>query len=247
MPAFNFGVGSLWTARTDISNPTPAQFGTLQDIAIDFSFTNKPLMGQYQIAVAVARGGMKTTGKAKFATIDALVYNEAFFGQTRVAGLVTTSLNETSAIPGTPFSITPVNAATFTTDLGVFYSATGIRLTRVASGPTTGQYSVVVATGIYTFAAADTLLSVSISYAYTAATGGYKMVIANQLMGAAPTFQMNLTATYQSKVFSLQLNSCISSKLSMPFKNEDWMISEIDIDAFTDASNTLGTLSVTDL
>lgn len=245
MPAFNFGVGSLWTTRTDISNPTPAQFGTLQDIAIDFSFTNKPLMGQYQIAVAVARGGMKTTGKAKFATIDALVYNEAFFGQTRAVGLVTTALNETSAIGATPFQITVVNSATFTTDLGVFYTLTGIRLTRVASAPTTGQYS--VAAGVYTFAAADTLLSVAISYAYTAATGGYKMVIANQLMGAAPTFQMNLTATYQAKVISLQLNACISNKLSMPFKNEDWTISEIDIDAFTDAANNLGTLSVTDL
>ena len=52
MTAFNFGVGSLWAARTDIANPTPAQFGTLQDISVDFDFTSKPLMGQYQIAVA---------------------------------------------------------------------------------------------------------------------------------------------------------------------------------------------------
>ena len=34
----------------------------------------------------------------------------------------------------------------------------------VASGPTTGQYS--VSAGVYTFAAADTLLGVLISYTY---------------------------------------------------------------------------------
>src|ERR1700676_1370307 len=133
MAAFNFGVGSLWAARTDISNPTPAQFGTMQDIQVDFDFTNKELHGQYQIAVSVARSAMKTALKAKSATINTGIFNQAFFGQAQAVGLRTTALNETSAIPGTPFSITVVNAATFTTDLGVFYAATGVRLTRVAS------------------------------------------------------------------------------------------------------------------
>jgi hypothetical protein len=245
MAAFNFGVGSLWAARTDVSNPTPAQFGTLQDISVDFDFTSKPLMGQYQIPVAVARGGMKVNLKAKSATINSGIFNQSFFGQTQTVGGRTTALNETSAIPGTPYQITVVNSATFTTDLGVIFTVTGVRLTRVASGPTTGQYS--VSAGVYTFAAADTTLSVGISYAYTTASGSQLITITNQLMGAAPQFQVNLTNTYQAKLLALQLNACISTKLSLPFKNEDWTISEIDIEAFTDASNTLGTLTVTDL
>lgn len=245
MPAFNFSVGSLWAVRTDIANPTPVQFGTVQDVATDFSFTNKELHGQYQIAVAVARAAMKVTAKVKFATINSGVWNNIFFGRTQTAGLVTTILNETSAIPATPFQITVVNSATWTTDLGVTYTVGGIRLTRVASGPTTGQYS--VAAGVYTFAAADTTLSVQISYAYAPVTGGYKILLDNQLMGQAPQFQMNLTSIYQGKTVALQLNACISSKLSMPFKNEDWLISEMDVDAFTDASNNLGYLSITDL
>jgi len=246
MTAFNFGVGSLWAVRTDISNPTPAQFGTLQDIQVDFDFTNKPLMGQYQIAVAVARGGMKTSAKAKFATIDALVYNEVFFGQSRVTGLLTTILNEAGSVPAmSAYTVTVAQSATFTTDLGVIYAATGLRFTRVASGPTIGQYT--VSAGVYTFAAADASAAVLISYAYTANAGGTKIVINNQLMGAAPQFQMNLSNTYQGKLWSLQLNACISSKLSLPFKNEDWTINEIDIEAFADSANILGTLSVTDL
>lgn len=245
MTAFNFGVGSLWAARTDIATPTPAQFGTLQDISVDFDFTNKPLMGQYQIPVAVARGGMKVDLKAKSATINSGIFNQSFFGQTQTVGGLTTALNETSAIPATPFQITVANSAHFTTDLGVIYTLTGIRLTRVASSPATGQYS--VAAGVYTFAAADTLLSVAISYAYTTTTGSQLITITNQLMGSAPQFQVNLTNTYAGKLFALQLNACISTKLSLPFKNEDWTISEIDISAFADASNTLGTMTITDL
>lgn len=248
MAAFNFGVGSLWAARTDISNPTPAQFGTLQDIQIDFDFTNKPLMGQYQIAVAVARGGMKVTAKAKSATINTGIFNQAFFGQAQTVGQKLTILNEAASVPAmSTYTITVAQAATYTFDLGVVYAATGIRLTRVASVSAAGQYSVVIATGVYTFFSGDASAAVQISYGYTSATGGNLITITNQLMGAAPQFQLNLTNTYQGKVFALQLNACISSKLSLPFKNEDWTISEIDIEAFTDASNTLGYLTVTDL
>ena len=245
MAAFNFGVGSLWAARTDISNPTPAQFGTLQDIQVDFDFTSKPLMGQYQIAVAVARAGMKTTLKSKSATINSGIFNQSFFGQTQTVGGRTTALNESHAIPTTPYEITVTNSAEFTSDLGVVYSATGVRLTAVASSPTTGQYA--VSAGVYTFAAADTGLTVLIWYAYTLSTGAQLITITNQLMGSAPQFQTNLTNTYNGKLLSLQLNACISTKLSLPFKNEDWTINEIDIEAFTDASNTLGTLTITDL
>lgn len=248
MAAYNFGVGSLWAARTDISNPTPAQFGTLQDISVDFDFTNKPLMGQYQIAVAVARGGMKVDLKAKSATINSGIFNQSFFGQTQTVGGLTTILNEADSVPGsTTFTITVAQAATFKTDLGVVYAATGIRLTRVASLTAVGQYSVNTTTGVYTFFSGDASAAVLISYSYTLASGAQLITITNQLMGSAPQFQVNLTNTYAGKLFALQLNACISTKLSLPFKNEDWTITEIDISAFADASNTLGTMTITDL
>jgi hypothetical protein len=248
MAAFNFGVGSLWAARTDVSNPTPAQFGTLQDISVDFDFTSKPLMGQYQIPVAVARGGMKVNLKAKSATINSGIFNQSFFGQTQTLGGVTTILNEADSVPATStYTITVAQAATYKVDLGVVYAATGLRFTRVASVSASGQYSVNTTTGVYTFNSTDASAAVLISYSYTTSTGSQLITITNQLMGAAPQFQVNLTNTYQAKLLALQLNACISTKLSLPFKNEDWTISEIDIEAFTDASNTLGTLTVTDL
>src|SRR6516225_3439263 len=65
-----FGSGALWGERTDLGTVTgvgPRQFGVLQDIAIDFDWTNKELYGQYQFPVAIGRGQAKITGKAKFA------------------------------------------------------------------------------------------------------------------------------------------------------------------------------------
>jgi len=44
----------------------------------------------------------------------------------------------------------------------------------------------------------------------------------------------------------LKLNACVSSKLTFPFKNTDFMISEMDIMAFADASNSIGTIAISE-
>jgi hypothetical protein len=53
----SFGSGALWGERSDVtgSGIGPRQFGVLQDIQIDFDWTNKELYGQLQFPVAIAR------------------------------------------------------------------------------------------------------------------------------------------------------------------------------------------------
>ena len=53
----SFGSGAIWGERTDVSGSGigPRQFGVLQDIQIDFDWTDKPLYGQLQFPVAIAR------------------------------------------------------------------------------------------------------------------------------------------------------------------------------------------------
>ena len=157
---FEFGAGTLWgfpVGGNTAANPTPMKFGTLQDVSLDISGDVKQLYGQKQFPEAVARGKCKITGKSKFAAINGKMLNDLFFGQTMPAGMIKTSLDEDIApIPATPFQITVANAATFKQDWGVRYTATGLPLTRVASGPVQGQYSVNTSTGVYTFASADT-------------------------------------------------------------------------------------------
>jgi hypothetical protein len=81
--------------------------------------------------------------------------------------------DESHPIPATPFQVVVTGAATFLRDRGV--TDAGVPLTRVASSPATGEYSVDSLTGTYTFAAADTGDTVLISYSTAAApaTGHY--------------------------------------------------------------------------
>ena len=82
----SFGSGAVWGERTDVtgSGIGPRQFGVLQDIQIDFDWTDKPLYGQLQFPVAIARGQGKITGKAKFAQILGLLYSDIFSASPRL-------------------------------------------------------------------------------------------------------------------------------------------------------------------
>jgi hypothetical protein len=84
----SFGSGAIWGERTDTtgSGIGPRQFGVLQEIQIDFDWSDKELYGQRQFPIAIARGQGKITGKAKFAQILGLLYSDIFFGLTPATG-----------------------------------------------------------------------------------------------------------------------------------------------------------------
>jgi hypothetical protein len=236
---FEFGSGTLWgfpVSGNVATNPTPMKFGTLQDVSLDISGDVKQLYGQKQFPEAVARGKCKITGKSKFAAINGKMFNDLFFGQPLGTGMIKTSLDEAGTVPAvTPFNVTVVNAANFKQDWGVRYTATGVPLTRVASAPVQGQYSV-TAGGVYTFASADQNAQVLISYTFTASTTGTQLNITNQLMGFAPTIQVLLETVYNANQFSVLLYSVVASKLSFTTKQEDFIIPEFDFEAFANSA-----------
>jgi hypothetical protein len=240
MTQYAFGVGALIALRTDTASATPAQFGTLQEVQLDMSFTIKELTGQFQAPAALARSGLKITGKAKAARITAANFNNIFFGQTLSTGNSLTQLNEAGSVPGSAaYTVTVGNHATFVADLGVAYAATGAMLTPVASSPATGQYT--VSGGVYSFSAGDAGAALLFTYSYTT-TGGTSIALSNQLMGSGPSFKLILNEQYQGKTLNLQLNSVIAPKLSLAFKNEDFMIPEFDFQAAADAAGNIGNI-----
>jgi hypothetical protein len=241
MTQYAFGVGALIALRTDTATATPAQFGTLQEVQLDMSFTVKELTGQFQAPVALARGGLKITGKAKAARVSAANFNNIFFGQTLGTGNTLTQLNEAGTPAGGSHAVTVGNHATFVADLGVAYAATGAMLVPVASSPAVGQYTVNNSTGVYTFNAGDASAALLFTYSYTT-NSGTSLALSNQLMGSAPTFQLVLNEQYQGKTLNLQLNSVLSPKLSLAFKNEDFMIPEFDFQAAADAAGNIGNI-----
>ena len=237
---YGFGSGVLIGTPSG-ANPTPINFGLIQEVTIDFSSTNKPLYGQGRYAKAMGAGTIKVTGKAKMARISGLAFGTLFHGIVPSAGQNASIMGEAGTVPGTStYTITVANSATFTGDLGVVYAGTGLPLKEVASGPTIGQYS--YAAGVYTFAAADANAAMLISYQYTVSATGQKISITNPLLGATVNFALNLYGLdpTNGKSYSLQLNNAVSSKLTFGTKLEDFIMPELDFDCYANAADVVG-------
>lgn len=238
-----FGTGVLFAvpnASNTAANPTPYKFGILQETSVEFKADLKKLFGTKQFPVAKARGKIDVSCKAKIASLDPNMLNQLYFGQVASAGLVTLAEDEAGTIPATPFQITVTNHTVFAHDEGVIDTLTGAQLTKVASGPTTGQYAVDETTGIYTFAAADTTKAVKISYTYSVASTGPTITLLNQSMGYAPEFRAFLFNNFRGKRFGIELLSCTMGQLTIPTKQEDFWMADITFDAGVDATDALG-------
>lgn len=242
----NFGSGKLIAVPTNLSDgtaiavPTPVILGTLQDVSLDISVDLKTLYGSKRYPMAVGQGKGKIELKAKHAEIDGGVLGSLFFGKAATAGIKAAVFDFAATVPGTPYQVTivPPSSGTFVADLGVHNATTGVHLTRVASAPATGQYS--VAGAVYTFAAADTAKAMRISYEYSASSGGSVWSISNDEMGYTPAFSILLQNSYDGKSLVCKLNKAVSGKLSVPLKSDDFAIYDFSAEAFADAAGSLG-------
>ena len=248
MPVYEFGSGILTGTRNDVTGlQTPRRFGVLQDVSIDFAGDIKHLFGTNQYPVDVARGKTKVDGKAKFAALQAAGYNELFFGQTLATGQDKYAYNERTTLGSSTAAIsyTVANAtSTPLVDKGVFYGGTGsnagVQLSATTtSPPPSASYNFTAATGIYTFAAADSSAVMLANYKYHVTTG-YNITIDQQFMGTTPTFAMTLFQVFESNHMVLDLYKVVSSKLTFPTRIDDYVINELDFSAFANAANSVG-------
>jgi len=240
---YSFGAGVLYGRSTTNLPATPVRFGALQDVSIDIQFTTKELYSSYQFPVALGRGTGKIAGKANFAQFNAQAFNDLFFGFSNPStGEVVTAVGEAQTV--TANIVTATNNGTYTTDLGVVKASDGTPYTRVTANAVGQQYVCNETSGVYTFNSAQNAVAVLVSYNYTDAANGKKISISNQLLGAAPQFIGVFTNTFQSKKLTMVLNACMSSKLTLATKLEDFTIPSFEFAAFADASNNVGTLSL---
>ncbi len=245
----NFGVGKLIAVPTHladgtaIATPTPVILGTMQDVSVDLSVEMKTLYGSKRYPIAAGQGKGKIEVKGKYAEIDGGILGSLFFGKAASAGVKAAVFDAPATIPATPgpytLTVVPPNSGTFVADLGVIDATTGVQLTRVATAPATGQYAVTNA-GVYTFASADQGKGVRQSYEYSATAGGQFWTITNEVMGYTPAFTLLLQSGYQGKNLVLKLNRCVSGKLALPLKADDFTIGDFDAEAFADPAGDLG-------
>jgi len=253
MTAYAFGTGTLIAKRTDVANTLPFLFGVLQGVSLDFDQKLESLTGQNKVAVALGDGELKISGKAKFARLQMTLFSNLMIGQGSATGaLEMVSSGEAATVPAsTPYTYVVANASqTPLEDFGVFYQSTGIQLAPVVSSPSTGQYSFNASTGTYTFSSGDASAAIYAYYTYMSSASGNKLVYANPLMGSSPVFEVYFKTTTSNfgvaKDVTVKLNACKSSKLSLSFSNQKFVIPEFDFQAMADASGNVFTLSTTE-
>lgn len=244
MTQYVFGTGQLFS--TPVGGGAPLKFGALQDVSVDFNGDIKQLFGQYQFALDVARGKTKIEWKASTGNIDAAAFNDIFFGEEVTTGdQLVQAINEEGTVPAmTTYTVTVTNGANFVMDLGVKLASDGTALKQVAATPGPLEYMVSNA-GVYTFNVAQASAAVLIDYLWEDAATGGSLDIGNQLMGTTPKFQLVLSQVYDGKNFTLILYSNVAEKLSLPLKQDDYLIGEISGQAFADAANRVGRLTTT--
>lgn len=241
-----FGPGILWLTRTDVANGTPFNVGFVNEFSYDLTGDTKELYGQNQYPLLIARSTFKATGKIKAATLSGQALNSLLIGGSWTIGTqYDTQTTTSTAIPGTPYQVTPTvpSSGTWVSDLGVVDATTLKPYIQVASSPATGQYS--VASGVYTFAAADTTKNVIISfvYSYTSATG-QTMVVQNQPIGTTPTFQLDYKSVLYGATYFVTFFNCVGGKWSMQHKLTDYAMPEYDFGFFANASQNIFRVSV---
>ena len=249
---FQFGIGGMFANPVggNLGTPSfPQRFGTIQNVDVEFTQKLVALRGQYKGPDDVAPSDMDVKGKGAFAALEVEIYNTLFFADTISAGIKTIPITqgvdgEPHSIPATPgpYTVTTTHT-TLIADLGVRYAATGGYLEATTGVPTQGQYSVVLSTGVYTFASADQGAAIIIAYAYaiTPGTGtpgtNYQRTLAvnNHIQGYGPIFELWLMQPYQG-ANGLHLFACRSSKMSAPHKRDNYVISDFEFESYPNAA-----------
>jgi hypothetical protein len=250
-----FGAGVLFgtpNAGNIVANPTPQQFSILQEISVEIKGDLKKLYGQQQAPVAKARGKLDITAKGKIASINPGFLAQLYFGQATASGVDRPVFGEAITAAA---SVAP-SETTADKDLGVTVASPGTltnvvvgqALTRITTGtPTTGQYKftqgVAGTTPVsaeYVFAVADVTAGLTVLANYTwPDPKGTTLHITNQSMGFAPEFEAVLYNNFRGQLFGLRLYSCVMGSLSIPTKQEDFWVSDFDLDASCDISGNL--------
>lgn len=248
-----FGVANVFMNPISGNTPTVTsnqQLVTLQDFSIDIDATLKELRGQFQFPDDVATSDRKLAWKSGFGRMDIDAYNQLFWGETSIGtGGKNVNVNENHTIPATnPTTITVTNNATFFGDEGVIYTTgggpaneqAGQKLNRVASNPGPGQYS--FSAGVYTFNIDDAGLGVNISYLSTVTTGRI-LTVNNHTQGWGPAVEIYAANPYQEFTAGVpnycHLYSAKITKIGMPFKRADYLITSIEGEAYANSSGVV--------
>jgi hypothetical protein len=238
-----FGAGRVFMIG-NATNPTPARALVPQSQSIDFKRKLESLFGEKQLAVEVGAGELEITGKVEYAKSNARILSDIMFGVGSAAGSYLEADGEAGTVPATTtYTVTVANAANFKIDLGVVNADTGAIYSRVASGSEVAgaSYSLVDATGVYTFAAGDASANVKISYSYADTTSGETVTLSNQDQGPTGRFQAVHVLPWGTEQDMFVFNNCLASSSGISAKKSGFGSDTLEYMAASDGSGNVGT------
>lgn len=241
LPGIGFGAGFLYAAPQTTSgnpapNPTPTQVAIVQNVKFTIAGDIKSLFGPNQYPVDTAVGKRTIKGSFEFGQITNNLMSQLFFADAVSTGVVATITDPATAIPATPFQITVAEASHFVQDFGVVNAVTGVPFVLHAT-PTAGQYSVNVATGVYTFSSADNVsgVTVLITYSWTDTATGTTMVAANHQMGWGPILGLDVVFPYDAPTpggMGFYFPNTRLGKIDVTTKIDDYSMYATDFESF---------------
>jgi len=245
-----FDSGTLWatpiSANQKIaqSNTTPIRIGNLRGIVLECENKIDPAsVGAFRHPARAWISASRIKGRAEIGVFDGRLLNQVLFGAQVSAGARLISKDQAGVVPAAvTYTITPTppGSGTWQDDLGVFLADDGTALTLASGTPASGEYS--VASGTYTFNAAQAGENVKISYVYSIA-GGSTVTIPNGPGSEAAYFRLDLSTGYGDSAVTVRLNRVAVDRFSMPTSLERFAIGGLEFIAIADSSNEVGRFS----
>lgn len=170
-------------------------------------------------------------------TVSAITVGSLTVGQIIAGAGVTAGTSIVAQLTGTPGGIGTYTASVSQTVASeAMTSAAGLLQ---YSGP---------ASGVYTFATGSNGLTLTFRYSKSQ-TVGRSVDLTNQPMGLSTKFQLNMynrSTSNAGKTFGVRLYAVVFPKFSLPMKNTEFTLPDLDFECLADVNGRIGTFYTND-
>jgi hypothetical protein len=227
-----YGTGQLvYVPQTEPGARIPVC--SLQNVKLSIKGDITELDGPGRMAEDLAMGKLSIDGSFASGEVRSGLIMAALPGSVLSTGMLRAiSQESTGTIAGATYT---VQHPTGFVDLAI-YDETGKIMTRKASAPAAGEYSV-TSGGVFTFNAGANGKVYSVDYIYADAASGWSLDYTNQPQGPAAAMQLYLLNKSKGKEFGALLYSVLMPEFSLALKLGEFTLPEGSFKCSADASD----------
>lgn len=249
-----FGPGFCWVSGLGMSG-SRTLLGNLKSVKLTMDPTIKTMRGSNQVAMYAGTTEYKFSGSAEFENLSTAILMVSGLTQLASGGAAALSIVPTMDDASLTISTNTMTITGMTdclmvrTPIALGALAAGSQMTKVASGPTTGQYS--VSGAAITFAAADVTSWGSakplVTWLKPATTDLGKISVINAPVQQTPYLAIEALAVFDGKYRFHQWPRCIATKLPELEGKDDFAKNKLEFEVLADPNTgVVGTISLTE-